>query len=510
MTAYPNLLASVYLVGNKKCQEFQAMRKTRWKIFLNIIVIIVFCSFPLGTQPFLPLPKIAFVIFYVGYYFGNASRLHPLFSGICKLIYFVFTLHLSLSWCFLGYGALQLNPYLLVFPFAMVFYFLYGVNKDIFSKKFFVIKLLFPFCFFSLFEMVFYIYVNLRHDCYRVAKEKSVQADISFCDATWTNFFKAELGKAEFLKGKDKLHFELVSFAAPRDVFVTKNPQFAYFSTGTPNMGKNRKQVSFLIKFDREQNKITSILSLPASLHDLVFDERRKVFYGVSPALDKIFVIQAEPFKIRRDQPCLPSPFYCAINADNSKLFVLSHKGKGVGAYALPSLKEIKRKTVSPLFFYMAYSSRMKKVFGSSVFTRCAVYSFDEALGQTHCEKGNPFLPITFGGSSVALDEKFLRAYVSVPYERKIYFYDMTSLKRMGSISVPFGLRIMDFDEKRGLLYAGDYVHGNVLVIDGKKEKIIKKIFVGRKIRDVFFSESADRLFVASTNGFFEINPNAF
>lgn len=103
------------------------------------------------------------------------------------------------------------------------------------------------------------------------------------------------------------------------------------------------------------------------------------------------------------------------------------------------------------------------------------------------------------------------RAFVGAPFEGAVYMVDLDKKKEAWRLPLPVGVRDLGYDSRRQVLYASNFVNGDVYVIDvsGAKPVIKDKLFVGRRVRFFNYEKDEDFFLSASSNGFYIYYPDA-
>jgi hypothetical protein len=68
------------------------------------------------------------------------------------------------------------------------------------------------------------------------------------------------------------------------------------------------------------------------------------------------------------------------------------------------------------------------------------------------------------------------------------------------------GIRGVEVDPFRSLIYVGNYANGRVYILDMKTGKVITSAFFGKRVRDIYLVPKSHRLFVVSIYGLFEVD----
>ncbi len=107
---------------------------------------------------------------------------------------------------------------------------------------------------------------------------------------------------------------------------------------------------------------------------------------------------------------------------------------------------------------------------------------------------------------STSFDAKSKHLFYVCPFSGTVGVLDIEKWKIVKVIRLSPGIRESAYDNKRDILYVSNYASGDLYKIKVDKDiKLIDRIFVGRRVRKMFYSEELDRLFIAGSNGFLEL-----
>ena len=112
-------------------------------------------------------------------------------------------------------------------------------------------------------------------------------------------------------------------------------------------------------------------------------------------------------------------------------------------------------------------------------------------------------------GTSVGLqlDPETRELFIAYTFTGEVGIFDVDGVEPKGSIRLQTGLRELAYDRTRKVLYAGNFLTGDIHVVDVPTRREIDRIFVGRLIRQITWAPAIDRLLVTSANGFLEVDP---
>lgn len=91
--------------------------------------------------------------------------------------------------------------------------------------------------------------------------------------------------------------------------------------------------------------------------------------------------------------------------------------------------------------------------------------------------------------------------FVARPIASEVVRIDTGTLEVADRIEVGFGVRDLDVDPKRNLLFAGNYFDGTLDVVDIATGKRLARHYAGRLLRGLYYHRDTDRLFLATGCG---------
>ncbi len=108
---------------------------------------------------------------------------------------------------------------------------------------------------------------------------------------------------------------------------------------------------------------------------------------------------------------------------------------------------------------------------------------------------------IRVGFSTFGIVQSGRKIFVARPLASQVVEIDADSLTVVRGIEVGYGVRDLEVDEKRGLLFAGNYFDGTVDAVDMKGGVRIGRIFIGQLVRGLGLGAGGRFLYCASGCG---------
>lgn len=104
---------------------------------------------------------------------------------------------------------------------------------------------------------------------------------------------------------------------------------------------------------------------------------------------------------------------------------------------------------------------------------------------------------IPIGWSSFGIVLAGDRVFVARPLASEVVVVDADELKVVGRFPAGYGVRDLEVDEERGILYAGNYFEGTLdaIALDGGRR--LRRVFVGKLLRGLLVDPDYDRLYLA-------------
>lgn len=460
-----------------------------------LFVFFIFAAtFPLLNM--IPMQYLFFIVFYLLMYVlseRTGGRMTPLLRLMeAGLSLYLFSMN-TLSFL----SGVYFTPELFYGTLALVLAWLFFMAlKKAPVPRFFFLSVLFPFlCFAYIPENV--LQDRMLWDCPRIEENSRVQALFSLCDWRWKETLKPYFTKKNYASFVRHSGFT-------RTVFVTDNPKVAYLAFGRPNYRKHKEPQHALIKVDRVTKKIISALPASTIIH-MAHDKKRGLIYATALDENAVYAVDETTFTLRREIPVALHPIYVFVDGASDALLVVCDFG--VYVYDLKTFKE-KRHFVPHMAPSFASVDRgFTKIFMCGYSTTFLVRSISLNDGSMERNRAGWIPPFSLFCSVCSLDDEEGVLFAAMPMQRRIVAYRAEDLQFLYHFPVSGGIRDMDYDPVRKKLYAGNYITGNVEVIDPFARKTEKKIFVGKRIRDIFYSHATKKVYAATSLGFFEVTP---
>jgi len=242
----------------------------------------------------------------------------------------------------------------------------------------------------------------------------------------------------------------------------------------------------------------------PTLIH-MAYERKRKRIYATSLDENKVYVLDAKAFSVIRKVPVALHPIYVYVDENTNTLFVVCDFG--VYGYDLQTFKEKENFNPRMAPADAVLSTRLHKIFMCGYATSLPFRVLSMFNGSLVKKRLGWLPPFSLFCSACSLADEENVVFVSMPLQGKVYMYRADTSSLITWFYVPKGIRRMAYSPSHKRLYAGNYITGNLEVIDPFAQKVVNKIFVGKRIRDVFYSHATKKVYVASSLGFFEVSP---
>lgn len=326
------------------------------------------------------------------------------------------------------------------------------------------------------------------------------------------------IGKKSLIYKKFK-NFPLIEEGTPTQIVSGRNENVLFVSTHGGEYRRKKHPALYRISLKSP----FSIDALPSTdLREMALDEARARLFACDRAEKKVLVVDSKKFAlikkidITRDMrekakridmsfiiKSASSPESVLVDKINKQLLI-TLEGGYILSYALDTLAFRRIETLPCLPVHMRESPDGKKIYmGCGPIppgARNGLFVVDPHSLKVVQRVGRFWF---CRGLAVGLKENVLY-YVDILHGliRKL---SLPGLRVRGEIKVEGGLREVEEDPELPFLYAGNFTKGYFYVIDRRTGKIIKKLFVGMELRNIFITPKTRRIFVATNYGVFEI-----
>jgi DNA-binding beta-propeller fold protein YncE len=356
-----------------------------------------------------------------------------------------------------------------------------------------------------------FVFQNTTHQCSRLARQPGIKTLFSFCLNSWMSdirpYFKDTKPPPNLNPGTRN----------PRSIFFSSMPGRVYLTTG---MEEDSNSVHLLILYDYDRGEILRINLFP-SIFRGVCDEKNGRCFLLLSAVNEVAAIDDASGSVIKKVPTAGRPRFVVLDEESRLLFIALHAKPFIEVIHADSLEAISgayRSLADSDFLYgngLSYLIQdpiSKDLFFGSDWILPFFIRVDRHLmnyRRTFFSLPNYLqnLGLLMG---FAIGRNTHRLYIGTPLEGSIYVYNLDTMKLEKKIRDTIGLREIALDEDRNLLFAGNYVSGFLSIFDLSNDRLLDRIFIGRKNRQILYDPKRRVVFVTSANGFFAVDVSRF
>ncbi len=412
--------------------------------------------------------------------------------------YFYF-LFIFLAWYYIICAVLLVYPWfifviLVIFSVVLIYY----RSRRLKGQEVIFCSIFFPTCFLSL-TLMLLIFMKGLHNCNLIKKQQALIPYANFCHAGWEKPFLEIISK-------ERQVFNPKVFKESR--WLQRIGEYIYVGpTGTTS---SKQTYTFILS--ATNGKVLNRIKLEGGTFSTAYFPDKDLLALAQTYRHRVGLFQlgkTEPIRIINFKR--PRPFWVEIDNVTKKLIIgLDHSKYQLVIYDLMDLK------LREKFIVLSHGGATTKmdinhkshiVYFLSLFggKNHQLISLNTKNLKVMQEKNLAFFPI-----DVYYDSTYDKVFVLYPFYS--FFYGLLTchspytLEESGRELVPMGSwRVVS--DKRGMLYIANYITGKIKRFDWRKRKIEKgEVFVGKKIRSLKYDPQYERLYVASSNGFFGVD----
>lgn len=283
-----------------------------------------------------------------------------------------------------------------------------------------------------------------------------------------------------------------------RNIFTDNKEKYLYFTVHHKG-GKLGSKFKAFFKFSLDKNKKIRSLSY-YFCHNGIYDEKSHKIYLVNNDKDELLMVSPETLKILAKTKILKDPTDIFMDEKRNRILVLFEEGM-LAAYHPNTLKPISScyDRSASAFVQGILTKHQDKLYVARGGTP---WTLIEADMRTCSFRRRKFLGMAAFGIAADQKEKFL--YVTDFLLGKISMIDRQSFKTVKTAWLKSGIRPIEIDEKRKLVYVANYFIPELYILN-KDFKLLKKVSVGNLVRDILLLKNG-RLFAATSLGLVEVN----
>lgn len=428
---------------------------------------------------------------------GKAGRIVTLLYRIHPLPYII----ILFSWYHIICSSIlfSFKSWVCCLVMVIMFYFLFRTVKPKW-KNWSFLATSWLFCFLSSTSIIVSFFG--MHNCELFSKQKEVRAVVNFCKSGWDNDLKMQF--SHFLKNVNK--FSGKDYRQTREIAPSRDGKELYMG----DTGPSEKNPTRMFRVSTATNKVDGVSGAIGGANTIVFYEKENLVIGMKPYEHKIDFLDGNTLNLKHSIsfPGKIKPLWASVDEKRGKLYALFSNS---------------RYQIAIIDIETAKTEKLFRVAGGAV-NEAAFNSKDDELYiitgfapdgnlltvfnvKTHKYRNRKLRSFGFG---ITYDEKrgiiFLSYMFKLLSKGTVEMFDMSTLKSKGFIKSSNGVREMDYDPSTQRLFLGNYITGRLEVVNPFTEKTLASYFVGRKIRRVRYSPVTGRVYVATCNGFVEVD----
>lgn len=280
-----------------------------------------------------------------------------------------------------------------------------------------------------------------------------------------------------------------------RNIFADDKEDFLYFTAYGRSEWKGVPYETFFRVSLKKRGKLQSLIY--PFCYAGAYDKKRHLIFLLGRDTDELLVVSPDTMNVLRKTKIFRNPADIYMDEKRDRLIVLFEWRMAV----------YHPETLSPLGVYAAKRGanfvqgvvlKKRDTIALACFTVGGVQ--ERSLKTCRIKRQLRFY-LTPWAISTDSDEKLL--YVTDFLRGTLSVLDAQSLRVVKSARVQSGIRPVEVDEKRGLLYVGSFLSPYLFVLD-ENLSVKKKVFVGNPCRDIKLLRNG-RLFVGTRFGLVEI-----
>lgn len=301
--------------------------------------------------------------------------------------------------------------------------------------------------------------------------------------------------KFQKLKQDSCMRVLVSTHAAVRNIFTDDKEENLYFTAYRSNQNQTTKYKTFFQLPLKEKGGLKSITH--SFCYDGAYDKKRKVIYLLSRLSNEILIVSPKTLKIlqRIEVGGLPAAIY--MDEKRDRLIILFEWSMAI--YDAKTFRKVVIfDRINSANFVQGIVLKRWDKFCAVCFTLGGVQERELKTGKITRKKH--FL--TPWGITTDKDEKHI--YVTDFLTGMLSILDMKSFKTVKSIRLKSGIRPVEVDDRRNLIYVGNYFYPYLIILN-KELKILKRIYVGNPCRDLKLLKNG-RLFAGTNFGLVEVH----
>lgn len=302
------------------------------------------------------------------------------------------------------------------------------------------------------------------------------------------------------LKASNVVRLRVASGPA-RNIFTDTNEENLYFTAHSAYKRYGAKYKTLFRVSLKNPNDVSTLkyFFIPSG----VYDEKRNKLFAINQDTDELLALDPITLKILKKKKVRRDPDDIFIDHIRNRVIVSFEEG-ALSAYDPESLQEkhhvVWHRNVECCGISKGiYSKKLDTIFTANLSTPYILTGWRlDVLKITQAK----FLGISSWG--ITLDGAQKNIYITDFLLGRLYQVDAENFSLKKTVWIKSGIRPIAVDDKRGLVFVGNYLEPHLFILN-RDFKIIKKIFVGHPCRGLKLLKNG-RLFAATSFGLVEVD----
>lgn len=240
-----------------------------------------------------------------------------------------------------------------------------------------------------------------------------------------------------------------------------------------------------------------------AGARDMALDDMHHTLYilGINGT---VFQVDTNTFKVKHTfSTGMKRMVHLFLLKDKQSILLLPETGN-LKKYRLPSWK-LMQSAETDGNVYALLPARDEKVLFIVQWGKSTILEMNlNTLKVLREIRSAPYYPV-----GADLSEQNHVLYFTDYVRGQLFTVDTRDFSIADSFKVKRGLREARWDKKRKLLYMGNFQKGELYIFDVKKRKIIRELFLGKKLRHIYITPKTNQVLAATRYGIFRIDVDA-
>ncbi|MFA5857557.1 MAG: hypothetical protein WC955_00670 [Elusimicrobiota bacterium] len=259
----------------------------------------------------------------------------------------------------------------------------------------------------------------------------------------------------------------------------------------------SKTEAKVLYSFDlrTEPCKYNKLVLLTLEFQDLRFNPERNELYHCDRLYERVTVVDSNTLKVKRvSESVVTGGGSARVAFDNaSRTILATRENDDAWALSLDSLTPIRKfDNFGDRNECIVYDSKNKRY----VLTYFEKYPYIRFVYPANWKVEEINVPMCQGG--ITISDELNELYLALPKNKKVYVYDLRTMKFKHRFNVTFGVRQLAYDNIHKLLFAPSAVSGYMDIIDVINKKLVRRVYAGYALREVCVYPEKHWVFISS------------